>query len=137
MEDIQPCPWCSSTDVHEEWHPAGNAGYPAYVSVCGKCGARGPHKATNSGPCGMSEARDRWDDLTHSLSRLVQHAATVLPQAWQIVIKVEHEAGWVELFDSSGKRINFPSHEETIEEAVADAIEFALTGDPADTDPAR
>jgi hypothetical protein len=56
---------------------------------------------------------------------LAEMAAGTLPPGWEICVRVEREAGWVDLINPDLDEVDFPSNRESIEAAFADALEFA------------
>lgn len=61
----------------------------------------------------------------------INHAATVLPEGFEITVHVEHHAGWICLENPDGDEIDYPSNQERIEETFDDAIEHAIELDAA------
>lgn len=55
----------------------------------------------------------------------IQRAAGELPAGWEIRVCVEHEAGYVELWDQDGCEVDFPNSCETLALTVSDAIDHA------------
>lgn len=60
------------------------------------------------------------------LEREVQNAARDLPGAWSIQLCVELGAGWVDLFDDDGCKIDFPDSCNGLATTVKDAVEHAI-----------
>ena len=60
-----------------------------------------------------------------NLSDLVQEAAGSLPDGWEVSLRVERDAGWVELIDPDGNEVPFPTNNESIEETYLDAVRHA------------
>ncbi|MCO7515766.1 hypothetical protein NJF44_10420 [Pseudomonas guariconensis] len=55
----------------------------------------------------------------------IQRAAEVLPGAWSIELVVERHAGWVDVFDDDGNKVDFHCHGH-LSKSVSDAIELAI-----------
>lgn len=56
----------------------------------------------------------------------IQRAAGELPVGWEIRVCVEHESGYVELWDQDGCEVDFPNSCESLGLTVSDAIDAAL-----------
>lgn len=56
----------------------------------------------------------------------IQRAAGELPIGWEIRVCVEHESGYVELWDQDGCEVDFPNSCESLGLTVSDAIDAAL-----------
>ena len=56
----------------------------------------------------------------------IQRAAGELPIGWEIRVCVEHESGYVELWDKDGCEVDFPNSCESLGLTVSDAIDAAL-----------
>jgi hypothetical protein len=61
-----------------------------------------------------------------TLGDLADMAAGSLPDGWEIQVRVEHEATWVDLISPERNEVDYPSNHETIEGSFADALEFAI-----------
>ena len=57
----------------------------------------------------------------------IQRAARELPACWELRVCVEHESGYVELWDPDGCVVDFPNSCETLGLTVSDAIDAALS----------
>lgn len=67
------------------------------------------------------------------LERQIQNAARDLPGAWSIQLCVEQGAGWVDLFDDDGCKIDFPDSCDGLATSVKDAVEHAISASKAGT----
>ncbi|WP_321374337.1 hypothetical protein [Pseudomonas extremaustralis] len=56
----------------------------------------------------------------------IQRAAGELPAGWEIRVCVEHESGYVELWDQDGCEVDFPNSCESLGLTVSDAIDAAM-----------
>lgn len=56
----------------------------------------------------------------------IQRAAGELPVGWEVRVCVEHESGYVELWDQDGCEVDFPNSCESLALTVSDAIDAAL-----------
>lgn len=56
----------------------------------------------------------------------IQRAAGELPIGWEIRVCVEHESGYVELWDQDGCEVDFPNSCESLGLTVSDAIDAAM-----------
>ena len=65
------------------------------------------------------------------LERQIQNAARDLPGAWSIQLCVEQGAGWVDLFDDDGCKIDFPDSCDGLATSVKDAVEHAICASKA------
>ncbi|MDN6857239.1 hypothetical protein QO207_11640 [Pseudomonas sp. CAN2814] len=60
------------------------------------------------------------------LYREIQNAARDLPGAWSIQLCVEQGAGWIDLFDDDGCKVDFATSSEGLATTVKDAMEHAI-----------
>jgi hypothetical protein len=61
------------------------------------------------------------------LEEAVQMAAGHLPVGWQINLSVERGAGWVDLFDEDGEKVEFDtSPDNDLSQQIDDAVDHAL-----------
>lgn len=58
--------------------------------------------------------------------REIQNAARDLPDAWSIQICIEQGAGWIDLFDEEGNRVEFEDFCENIALSVKNAVQHAI-----------
>ena len=56
----------------------------------------------------------------------IQRAAGELPVGWEVRVCVEHESGYVELWDQDGCEVDFPNSCESLALTVSDAIDAAM-----------
>lgn len=80
---------------------------------------------TSKPPAGASSQ----DQLVRSavkctLEENINRAAADLPHGWEIAIRVELDAGWVELSDPDGNSVEL-GFDGTINEQVSEAISYA------------
>jgi hypothetical protein len=61
------------------------------------------------------------------LHQQVQRAAGELPYGWQILIRIEKDAGNAELIDPKGNEVDYASNHEYLADSVSDAIDEALS----------
>lgn len=61
------------------------------------------------------------------LHQQIQRAAKDLPSGWEIRVCVEHESGYVELWDQDGCEVDFPNSCESLALTVSDAIDGAMS----------
>jgi hypothetical protein len=59
------------------------------------------------------------------LYEAVTRACSELPDGWTIELRMERGAGWIELYDSEGNQVDFPSNHERLDYTLIDAIEAA------------
>lgn len=56
----------------------------------------------------------------------LNHAASHLPEGWNITIEVERSAGYVSLHDPDGEEHEFPCNRESMAQDVIDALDYAI-----------
>ena len=66
------------------------------------------------------------------LDDALQSAARDLPEGWSIIVQIERGAGWVELYNADGARIDFENVDRDLHEQVAEALKVALAKEPSD-----
>jgi len=59
----------------------------------------------------------------------VQRGAGELPHGWEILIRIEKDAGNAELIDPEGNEVDYPSNHECLADSVSDAIDEALSAE--------
>lgn len=59
----------------------------------------------------------------------VQRGAGELPHGWEILIRIEKDAGNAELIDPEGNEVDYPSNHEHLADSVSDAIDEALSAE--------
>lgn len=60
------------------------------------------------------------------LYEAVERACGNLPEGWTIHLCMENGAGWIELYDEEGNRVDdFPTDNERIDYTLIDALEYA------------
>lgn len=74
----------------------------------------------------LAHARSRKvvDDPTDTA---IQRAAAELPEGWLIEIGVEHHAGWVDLINPNGDKVEYRRSDNGIRSDILDALECALS----------
>lgn len=58
-----------------------------------------------------------------------------IPLYWKVTIVFEREAGWVELRDPDGHRVEYSTNRETIEEQLVDALRHAISAEERAVNP--
>jgi hypothetical protein len=69
------------------------------------------------------------DDLSREAEfyKQVQRGAGELPEGWEILIRIERDAGNAELIDPEGNEVDYPSNHECLADSISDAIDEALS----------
>ena len=60
------------------------------------------------------------------INEKMNQLARDLPEGYTVQISVEKHAGWVDLFNPDGEKIEFPSNMETMVEQIDDAFQHAI-----------
>lgn len=114
----------------------GVPGWSRVVKLDEVCAERDQLRAENAGLRTGYQAYERVNaELKAEVEKLrkdaelhaqIQRAAGELPIGWEIRVCVEHESGYVELWDQDGCEVDFPNSCESLGLTVSDAIDAAL-----------
>ena len=63
-----------------------------------------------------------------TLEEAAHVAARLLPEGWQVDLCLERGAGWIDLYDEDGEKVEFDtSPDKDLAEQLRDAVNHALT----------